>query len=167
MLVGLEPLTGETHGRAVERVVADQLQHRGYSTELQKPRSRGGDVLCWDANDNLTIVEVRTRTVVEGHETPFFDIDSGLKTHRELAKKYGAYRIVVVYGWVYADTDQAFLMAEEGNAFEAIARRNVDAYMQTPGLRVKKRKRPIIPVTADDMKAFSELFPLQGQVHNV
>jgi len=167
MLVHVTPLAGETHGRAVERVIAEKLQHLGYHTELQKPHARGGDVFCWDASDNLTIIEVRTRKVVEGHETPFFDIDLGLKAHREVAKKYGADRIVVVYGWIYTEANEVFLKAEEGNTFEAIARRNVDEYMQTPGIRVKKRKRPIIPVTADDLRAFNEFFPLQKQIQSV
>lgn len=96
----------------------------------------------------------------------FFDTELGLKTQRDTAEQYGACRIVVVYGWITPETNEVSLKAEEGNAFEAIAQRNSDEYMNTPGIRVTDRKRPLFPVGDSDLRAFDELFPPQNYRKN-
>src|SRR5699024_11560024 len=64
----------------------------------------------------------------------FFDTELGLKTQRDTAEKYGACRIVVVYGWIIPETNKVSFKAEKGNALKEIAQRNSDENIKTQSI---------------------------------
>ncbi|MGO1737308.1 MAG: hypothetical protein ACTHZ9_13445 [Leucobacter sp.] len=159
MQLSLDPRPGESLGRTVERQVGEELSAWGYEVELRPPHSRGGDLLVWDRQGELTVIESRSVQTVQGAKDPFFDVEKGLRTQRDLAEKLGAARIVVVFAWIDPATLDTTVLAEAGELFEARARRNARDYMNQAGPRVENRRRPIMPMAAEDMREVEDILP--------
>ncbi|MDR8019647.1 hypothetical protein [Nesterenkonia aerolata] len=161
MKVHFTPRSGEAQSRAAERVVGEVLEAAGYTVEGRSPRAHGGDLFVWDLHGVLTIVEVRSCTIVDADSTIFFDVDKGLRAHRRLAEKMGASRIVVVAVFIDEGAEDATLGALGAEHVEALARRRAEHYVGLLGSKGQKRSRPVKVLWAEDMAELDEVFDLE------
>lgn len=154
------PVPGEGTSRTAERAFQAYLNRiPGYSTVLFEHGVHGGDLLTYEPSARLSLVEIRSvvTSIPCPAPAPVFDVVKGLRVHRRTMAREGAERIVMVYAAVDTRTWTFTFRAMGGELFEALARRNSDAYLAEGGPRGRRRP-PRYPVMFEEMDPLAEWF---------
>lgn len=158
MQVMIEPEPGERWSRTAERAFVKALgRFPGYRTWLFVEGAHGGDALVQEPSGRLTLVEVRSWITSRGACAPVFDVEKGWRVQRRTMARKNAERLVVVYAEIDIETSMVTFRAMGGELFEALARRNTDAYLAEGGPRGRHRP-PRFPVMFHEMDPLAEWF---------